>query len=289
MNQIESYIYYQKSTDKSPSTLLSYHYDLKQFSKWFQKTNKETMKLHKITPSDLRHYKRSLMDSEFKPQTINRRLFSLKTFLKWGFDTKKIKHRFSFPKSLSQTQARPKWLTKRHQHKCARHIERYGNTRDRAIFKILLNTGLRVQELCALKWEHITLSDRKGKLVVKRGKGLKYREVPLNKDARHAFYDLDYKIHAGKKDFVFIGQRGPLTPRGVQLILKKIFHTSPFGVISPHSLRHSFCENLVDSKVSLERVAALAGHERLETTKLYCHPSFEDLSEAVERIGELET
>ena len=39
--------------------------------------------------------------------------------------------------------------------------------------------------------------------------------------------------------------------------------------------------------MSLEKIAVLAEHERLDTTKLHCHPSFADLSEAVEQIGEL--
>ena len=47
-------------------------------------------------------------------------------------------------------------------------------------------------------------------------------------------------------------------------------------------------KNLVDAGVNLEKVAVLAGHERLDTTKLYCHPSFTDLSDAVERIGEFD-
>lgn len=53
---------------------------------------------------------------------------------------------------------------------------------------ILLNTGVRVQELYSLQWNDVTLSDRKGRIIIKSGKGNKYREVPLNKDAREAFY-----------------------------------------------------------------------------------------------------
>jgi len=149
-----------------------------------------------------------------------------------------------------------------------------------------LNTGLRVSELCALKWSDITMSDRKGKLLVNAGKGCKYRDIPLNKDARLAFFNLDYTIHAGSDAFIFTGQRGVLGSRGVQLMLNRLKFPEELGAVSPHQLRHTFCKNLVDAGVSLEKVAYLAGHERLDTTKLYCQPSFADLSEAVERIGE---
>lgn len=53
----------------------------------------------------------------------------------------------------------PKWLTKIQQNQLLRHIEHYGNTRDLAIVKILLNTGLRVSELCSIRWSHIVMSE----------------------------------------------------------------------------------------------------------------------------------
>lgn len=75
-------------------------------------------------------------------------------------------------------------------------------------------------------------------------------------------------------------------PRGVQLLLSRLRFPEQLGSMSPHQLRHTFCKNLVDAGVSLEKITSLAGHERLDTTKLYCQSSFADLSEAVERIGE---
>ena len=285
---IESYINHQKSTDKSTSTLASYQSDLIQFAIWFESINGMEMKLMNITPTDARQYKQYLIDSDLRPPTINRRLLSLKYFLEWGWDTKKIKDRFPLPKTVKNSQSMPKWLTRTQQNKLLRHVEQYGNKRDTAIVKILLNTGLRVSELCDVKWAHITISDRKGKLLVNAGKGCKYRELPLNKDARLSLYNLDYTINAGSDVFVFKGQRGKLGPRGVQLMLNRLRFPDDLGAISPHQFRHTFCKNLVDAGISLEKVASLAGHERLDTTKLYCQPSFDDLSEAVEKIGELD-
>ena len=285
---IENYIDYQKSTDKSPMTLASYRSDLIQFTVWFEATNNEVMRLTNITPTDARQYKQHLVDTGLRPPTINRRLLSLKYFLEWGWRTKKIKYRFPLPKTVKQSQAIPKWLNRCQQNQLLRHIEQLGNTRDIAIVKILLNTGLRVSELCGLKWSDITMSDRKGKLLVNAGKGSKYRDIPLNKDARLAFFSMDYTIHAGSDAFIFTGQRGALSSRGVQLMLNRLKFPEELGAVSPHQLRHTFCKNLIDAGVSLEKVASLAGHERLDTTKLYCQPSFADLSEAVERIGEID-
>ena len=123
---------------------------------------------------------------------------------------------------------------------------------------------------------------------MRNSKGEKYREIPLNKESRNSFNAIDYKQYAGTDRLIFIGQRGNLTPRGVQLIFKRLINNSKLEAVSPHQLRHTFCKNLVDAGVTLEKVAALAGHERLDTTKMYCKPSLADLIDAVELIGEEE-
>ncbi len=163
MALIDDYILYQKSMDKSAHTLSSYRSDLARFSVWFQSVNNMEMKLLNITPTDLRQYKQYIMDADLRPTTINRRILSLKYFLEWGWETKKIKNRFPLPKTVKQAATIPKWLNRVQQNQLLRHVEQYGSTRDQAIVKILLNTGLRVSELCALKWSHITMSERKGK------------------------------------------------------------------------------------------------------------------------------
>jgi integrase/recombinase XerC len=129
------------------------------------------MRLTNITPTDARQYKQHLVDTGLRPPTINRRLLSLKYFLEWGWRTKKIKYRFPLPKTVKQSQSIPKWLNRCQQNQLLRHIEQLGSARDISIVKILLNTGLRVSELCGLKWSDITMSDRKGKLLVNAGKG----------------------------------------------------------------------------------------------------------------------
>jgi integrase/recombinase XerC len=285
---IAAFIDHQKAAQKSASTLKSYQCDLTVFARWFQSTNQETLALTKITPTDARQFKRYLINSKFKPSTINRKLLTLKYFLEWGWDTKKIKCRFPLPKLVKQVATAPKWLTRIEQNALLRHIEQSASVRDITIIKILMNTGLRVQELCDLSWSDITIAERKGNLAVRNSKGEKYREIPLNKESRNAFNAIDYKQHAGTDTLIFLGQRGNLTPRGVQLIFKRLISNSKLDTISPHQLRHTFCKNLVDAGVTLEKVAALAGHERLDTTKMYCKPSLADLSDAVELIGEEE-
>ncbi len=61
-----------------------------------------------------------------------------------------------------------------------------GGARDRAVVTLLLFTGLRIGELAALNLDDVAVSARKGLVTVRRGKGDRYRQVPLNTDAREA-------------------------------------------------------------------------------------------------------
>lgn len=281
---------YLQSSERSPLTIKHYLADLGHFEKWFLATN-DYSAFHPaaVTPTDLREFKQFLsINKEMKPASVNRRLASLRSFLKWAnevgispdFQLSKI------PKFEKTEKTGIRWLDRKEENALLRAVERGGAKRDLAIIKLLLHTGLRVAELCSLRWSEIIINERKGILTVLQGKGGKRREVPLNYDARQVLLDLGYKQNAGKKEWIFVGQRGKLTPRGVQTLFRKYADPVKLNNLSPHSLRHTFCKNLLNAGISLEKIALLAGHESLDTTRLYLEPSLKDLAGAVEAISE---
>lgn len=199
---IDDFLRYQKAADKSGLTIKTCRSDLYIFAHWFEQTHAEALKIHKITPVDLRQYKQHMEQVANKPQTINRHLNSLKYFLEWGFENKKISYHLLVPKPVKQMRAPPKWLSRLAQNALLRHMERYAKPRDTAVIKIFLTTGLRVQEVCDLMWQDIVITSRKGHMIVKHRKGNKYREIPLNKDARLAFINLGYQQYAGREQYI---------------------------------------------------------------------------------------
>ena len=82
--------------------------------------------------------------------------------------------------------------------------------------------------------------------------------------------ELGYHKNKDTDRRVFIGQRGAMTPRGIESTLKKYIKQTDLEGVSPHQLRHTFCKNPIDAGVSLEKVATLAGYDNLETTRRYC-------------------
>ncbi len=288
---LDRFAKYLEHSERSPLTIKNYLCDLQAFAQWFTETNNDQkFDPAKITPTDLREYKQWLVVHQgLKPNSTNRKLATLRSFINWAGDVGVVKNAsaLKMPKFEKQERVGPRWLDRREQNSLLRAVERGGVTRDITIVILLLNTGLRVDELCSLTWKDVKLTDRKGSLIVRKGKGGKRREVPLNRDARNALSSVGYKENAGRRASIFFGQRGRLTSRGLQNIFAKYAELAKLDV-SPHSLRHTFCKNLVNAEVSLEKVAILAGHESLETTRRYIEPSLKDLEHAVALISEEE-
>ena len=276
-------------SERSAYTIKNYLCDLDGFALWLKSKANRDFTPELITPTDLREYKHYLDETlQLKPKTINRKLSSLRSFLNWAgiegyFPDNRLPH---IPQPIKEQTSAPKWLDRLSQYDLYRIVEKGRKTRDIAIVKLLLNTGLRVSELCALTWKDIRITAKKGRLSVNHGKGAKRRIIPLNKDARSVLVELGYYKNKGSDKRVFIGQRGAMTSRGIESTLKKYVKQTDLEGITPHQLRHTFCKNLIDAGVSLEKVATLAGHDNLETTRRYCTPSEQDLAAAVELIGE---
>ena len=268
-------------SERSRLTVAGYRSELEAFRAWYQETIKEEPTAASITASDLLEWKRTLMGRELKPASINRKLSAARSFLAWAERSGLIAAMPQTPRQQRHTPLEVKWLDRREQLALVRVVERAGNVRDLALVHVLIHTGLRASELVALAWKDLEISDRKGSLTVRMGKGAKWRQIPLNATARESFKTLGYQEQKGSALAVFRGQRGPMSRRGVDHILAH--YAAAAGVeVSAHTLRHTFCKNLIDSGVGLVEVARLAGHESITTTQRYVTPSAADLERAVE-------
>lgn len=270
-------------------TIRAYRQDLADFSTWFVALTGETFNPQAVTPLDIREYKRHLQDRHTQPATVNRRLAALSTFFRWARAEGLVSgdNPTADVPGVDKVKLGPKWLKRAEQAALLRKVKARGRVRDIALVTLLLNTGLRLSEVCELELEDIIeLSERKGLLRVREGKGEKERTVPLNADARRTLQTYLSNRPAADHRSVFVGQRGkPLQQSGVERLVGEYARKAGLKNCTPHTLRHSFAKNLVDSGVSLDRVAKLLGHENLNTTRLYTTPSLEDLTDAVERVG----
>jgi site-specific recombinase XerD len=269
-------------------TLKNYESDLLCFGRWFQNSVGEAFTAERVTPTDVRDYKAHLLTVERrKPATINRRLASLRKFFQWAKAIDRIQELPSDSvKGVQSVPRAPKSLEKREVDRLIRAAERDGNKRNLAILQTLRHTGIRVGELCALKQNDVEISERKGLLTVRSGKGGKHREIPLNNDLRKAIEAYQAVRPKVLDSHLFIGQRGEgLKPQAVENVVKKYARAAGLEDVSPHTLRHTFGKLVLDAGEDLVIVAKLLGHERLETTAIYTQPSDRDLERAVEKLA----
>ncbi len=269
------------------TTITSYTSDLRGFVRWFSDSTGEAFTAAAVTPTDVREYRTHLRTVQRRPAaTVNRRLAALRRFFGWAQATDRVRELpTAGVKGVPPAPRSPKSLPKRELDRLLRAAEQDGNTRNLAVLLSLRHTGLRVGELCNLRLGDLTISERKGALVVRSGKGDKDRSVPLNNDVRQALTAyLAVRPRVGS-DHLFIGQRGqPLQSDGVALIVHKYTRRAGLAGVTPHSLRHSFAKQVHDAGADLATVSRLLGHERLETTAIYTQPTAHDLEAAVRRL-----
>lgn len=283
---------YLEKQDRSRMTIRGYLGDLSCFARWFEQANGEELRADNITPTDVRLYREHLLSEKARPSTINRRLAVLRAFGRFLQDEGLVNYNIvGFVRGLKEQKAAPKWLDRREQAALTRELERTlagAKTeparrlaiRDRAAVVLMLNTGLRASEICDLDLQDVEISERKGQIRVRSGKGDKERLIPLNRTARAALKDW-LEIRPEGPGGVWIGKRGEeLAVNGLQVRLIKLARRTGIEATC-HRLRHSFAKNLIDSGISLEKVSALLGHERITTTLIYVVPSQQDLEAAV--------
>lgn len=278
---LERYSDYLKST-RSGLSVQSYMRDLKLFLEWLAgrgETNPAA-----VTPLDASEYRRFLAEKGHKPATVNRKIQALRVFYGWLEEARAVPDNpFRRTKTLPAQELAPRWLTRPEQAGLMRAVRAKGRLRDEAMIALMLFAGLRVGELVALEREDVIVRERSGKVVVRQGKGGKRREVPLNSTVRDI---LRRWLEANPTGPLWPSQKGGrLSKRQVQKLLDDYAYAARLENVSCHKLRHTFCKNLLDAGVSIDQVAALAGHTKLDVTRRYTVPSMADLEAAVERTS----
>jgi integrase/recombinase XerC len=285
MSDLEQFEFWLREQDRSAQTVRGYLADLRQFAAWFEGTNGKALRVEEVTPADVREYRGWLQGvKRSSAATVRRHLMGIRAYCRWGVAMGRIERDPTLRiKTPREEKLSPGWLTKQEQWRLVREAERgiqAADTptrrnlalRDWALVVFLLNTGLRIAEACALRWEDVQMGERSGWVVV-RGKGNKSRRVPLNAEARKAL--TAWQGEGGNSGSVF-----GLTASGAYRRLAEMGRRA--GVeVHPHTLRHTLAKNLVDGGAGLHEVAALLGHSSLNTTRVYVTPGERDLERAM--------
>ena len=147
--------------------------------------------------------------------------------------------------------------------------------RDRAIFRIMLRCGLRVDEVANLHISDLDL--KRNRIFVRNGKGRKERVVYVSRDAYEAIVNYLRLRSFSKAKRLFLVEKGlhlgkPISVRGIQKRIEYYSRISGIDV-SCHQLRHTMATQMLNADAVVETIQDLLGHNGINTTERYCSVS----------------
>jgi site-specific recombinase XerD len=241
---------------------------LKHFAIWLDEPIEE------ITNKKVLYYIDYLLDQGLKPKTINCHLDSIRGFYEYLINeedvciTNPVKHGYA----LRLSRPLPKHLREEEVAALFGCIKSY---RDKAMFTLMLRTGLRVEEVANLTLNAIDF--KRCKILVYNGKGNKDRVVYISNDAFNALLQYLRVRPSTKKKNVFLVEKGtylgrPISVRGIQKRME--YYAKKAGLkVSCHHLRHTMATQLLNADADLVTIQDLLGHTRIKTTQRYCKVS----------------
>lgn len=259
---------------KSPLTQKGYAHALKKFAEWLEGTGGNLAEFSRYDVQLYIQYLETVAKRE--PTGINRDFAAIKALARWQGrgevvqDVRKVK-------APSITEKAPEWLDDKTVRKIVAETSRKASKRDYAIVLTLLGCGLRVSELVALDRDDVTISDRKGSLVVRNGKGGKSRLVPIPANVRHALSSYLDQRNDSQQALFLSNFHKRISVRSVQAMLAQ------YGV-HPHQLRHTYVKRLVDAGTPMATIMSLTGHSSADMVAWYSAPTEEEKQATVENI-----
>lgn len=272
--QFEEYLVLTKL---SPLTVVNYLADLRDLVRWGVRQVNPDFSLTGLTPNIIRAYRSHLLDEkQFAVSTINRHLQAVRKFcgfaVQRGFmsldPTEEVQLVQSegnvpiVPLSTTEIEALLE-VTGSQQPSLAR--------RDSAILMLLLHTGLRVNELVALRLEDVQFDHPGTRLIVQDGRGGETRRIPLGGQVPHALLEyLSVRPDVAGETHLFLSREGrPLSVRSVQRIVSVSARAAGLEGVSPQLLRRTYASQLLARTGDLALVSRRLGHQSLGATARY--------------------
>jgi integrase/recombinase XerD len=140
--------------------------------------------------------------------------------------------------------------------------------RNRAIIFLLLDTGIRADELCKLKIHH---ADMKNRRITVFGKGSKQRTVPFsNRTGQVLWRYLTTRQDASTSDFLFVTMEGRSLDRSRLLkILTAIGARAGINGVNVHRFRHTFAINYLRNGGDTYTLQMMMGHSSMDMVRRY--------------------
>ena len=223
-----------------------------------------------VTLTDLQAWADGLGQGSLKPASQNRALTAVKSLLSFAQETGYLPFNAGAAVKLRPNRDN---LAQRilEESEVARLIEAAPEGRNRVLLKLLYVSGVRVSELCGLKWCDAVPRQEGGQITV-FGKGGKTRTILLKSKAWQQL--LSIRCDASVVDPIFRSRKGggSLDPSQVRRIVYAAAKKAGLvQKVSPHWMRHAHASHALDRSAPIHLVQATLGHASVSTTGRYLH------------------
>jgi len=267
----------------SNHTIIAYKNDLEQFSGYLNIVY-QINSLKEVKTTIIRSWIVELLQEGIAPQSINRKLSSLKSFYKYLLKNNIVEEnpllKITAPKSSKRL---PVFVNEKEMTQLFTQVEfsnDFEGIRDRLIIELFYNCGIRLSELIHLSISDVDTYELTVKVIGKRNKE---RIIPIT--------------NAFKKNYtIYIEAREKINPTTNYLFLtkngKNIYEKLVYRMVnnylsivttatkkSPHILRHTFATHMLNNGAELNTIKEILGHANLSATQVYTHNTIEKLKE----------
>lgn len=194
-------------------------------------------------------------------------------------------------------------LTAANHRKILEYISHNFTFRNLGIY-LCLTTGLRIGEVCGLKWSDLdvecsmlTVQRTVERIYILEDDGTKHtqivintpktvnssREIPLNKTLMSMIRPLKKVVNSDY--YVISNEQQPIEPRTYRNYYMKLMKLLGIPPLKFHGLRHSFATRCIESNCDYKTVSVILGHSNIATTlNLYVHPNMEQKKKCIDKM-----
>ena len=173
-------------------------------------------------------------------------------------------------------------------------------TPSNAAFLLCLETGIRLGEVCALRWSDVDFTN--GLLHIRRtayrinygGRTELVIQTPKTDNSQRTIpltakmLSVLRSFRAGENDYLFTGSDKHMEPRTMQYRFQKFLKELGISHRNFHILRHSFATRCIDCGMDIKSLSEILGHANVQVTlQMYVHPSMDSKRSALETASVL--
>ena len=254
-----------KDKGNSTATIVAYTKDIEQLTEFLAERGITTV--DEVKKEDIEAFLARLSKENYTPKSVSRKINSIRTFYRFLKSNNFIKNNTSLLISHPKYELAPPRILTPTEYRALRDAAR-NDPRMSAIIELLLQTGIRIGELTALR-----LSDVRGDILhVPSIEKHEERTVPLNKRAQEAlnkYLEVRPKTRS-VDDFLFITKSGkPFLIRNIRTSIERYYRLAEIKDAKVNDLRHTFVAHHLKNGTSLVLLSKMLGHKRISTTERY--------------------